>query len=277
MLAGVLAEHMRGTLGQPVVIENVEGAGGSIAVARVARSTPDGYTLSFGQWTTHVAASAMYPVQYDVLQDFEPISLLARDPVWIIARSDFSAKDLKELIAWLKANPDKASVATVGVGNGAHLCGIYLPRYTKRFQFVAYRGDAPTIQDLLDGQVDVMCDQLANSLHLVRNNQLKSYAVMANPRWFAAPEVPIGNAAGVPRMRTAIWSGLWAPKATPQDVITKLHAAAVSALADPAVRQRLAGLGLAIPARNQQTPEALRALHKAEFDLWSAVIKAASN
>jgi tripartite-type tricarboxylate transporter receptor subunit TctC len=268
---------MRGTLGQPVIVEHVEGAGGSLAVARVARSASNGYTLSFGQWTSHVAASVMYPVQYDVLRDFEPISLLATGPVWIVTRNDFPAKDLKELIAWLKANSDKASVATVGVGRGAHLCGIYQPRSTARFQLVTDRRDAPTIQDLLGGQVDVMCDQLSNSLHLVRTNQLKAYAVMANFQSFAAPEVPTANAAGVPGGYAAVWSGLWAPKATPQGVITKLNAAVVSALADPAVQQRFTALGQTILARNWQTPEALRTLHKSEFNVWSAVIKAANN
>jgi tripartite-type tricarboxylate transporter receptor subunit TctC len=276
-LAGVLAENMRKTLSRPVVVEHVAGAGGSIAVARVARSAPDGYTLSFGQWTSHVAASLMYPVQYDVLHDLEPISVLATGRLWIVTRNDFPATDLKELIAWLKANSDKAPVATVGVGRGADLCGIYQSRTTARFQLVTYRRDAPTIQDLLGGKVDVMCDQLSNSLHLVRTNQLKAYAVMANFPSSVAPEVPASGAAGVPGAHAEIWSGLWAPKRTPPDVIKKLNAAVVSALGDPAVEQRFADIGQTILARNWQTPEALRALHKADFKIWSAVIKPANN
>jgi tripartite-type tricarboxylate transporter receptor subunit TctC len=277
VLARVLAERMREPLGQPVVVENVSGAGGSIGVARVARAAPDGYSLSFGNWASHVGAGAVYPVQYDVLTDFEPVARVADTPLWVVARNDLPAKDLKELIAWLKANPGKASAATVGPGSGSHLCGIYLQSNTATsFQFVPYRGGAPAMQDLVAGQVDMMCDMSSNSLPFVRSGQIKALAVMAKARWPAAPDVPTVDEMGVPGIYVSFWHGLWAPKGTPKDVIAKLNGAVVDALADPATRQRFVDQGQEIPPRDQQTPQALAAYHKVDIEKWWPIIKAAN-
>jgi len=275
-LARLLAEHMRGTLGQPVIVENVVGAGGTLGVGRVARASPDGSVLSFGNWASHVGASAIYPVQYDVLKDLAPIARIADTPLWIVARNTLPAKDLRELVAWLKANPDKASAATVGAGSAAHLCAIYLQNNTgTRFQTVPYRGGGLAIQDLVGGQVDFICDMAANSLPVMRNGNIKALAVMAKSRWFAAPEVPTVDEMGVPGIHVSIWHGLWAPRGTPGEVVAKLNAAVVAALADPAVRGKFAELGQVIPPRAEQTPEALGALRKAEADRWWPIIKAA--
>ena len=276
-LARILAEHMSRSLGQPVIIENVSGAGGTIAVTRVARAAPDGYSISFGQWTTHVGASVVYPVKYDVLKDLEPVALLADNPLWIVAKNAFPAKDLTELVAWLKANPGKASAGTVGSGSGSHLCGIYFQNVTgTRFQFVPYRGGTPAMQDLVGGQIDLMCDQAANSLPMVRSGQIKAYAVMAKDRWFAAPDIPTVDEFGLPGLYISHWSGMWVPKGTPRDTITTLNSAVVSALADPIVRQRFAEQGQQIPPPDQQTPEALAIYHKAEIEKWWPIIKAAN-
>jgi tripartite-type tricarboxylate transporter receptor subunit TctC len=277
LLARFLAEHMKETLGQPIVVESVPGAGGSLSVNRVVRATPDGYTLSFGNWASHVGAGAVYPVTYDVRTDLEPIARVADTPLWVVARKDLPAKDLRELIAWLKANPDKASAATVGPGSGSHLCGIYLQNNTGvRFQFVPYRGGAPAMQDLVSGQVDMMCDMSSNSLPWVRNGQVKALAVMAKARWFGAPDVPTVDEMGVPGIYVSFWHGLWAPKGTPKDIIGKLSDAVVKALADPTVRKRFADQGQEIPPPDQQTPQALAAHHKADIDKWWPLIKAAN-
>jgi tripartite-type tricarboxylate transporter receptor subunit TctC len=248
LLARILAEHMKETLGQPIVVENVPGAGGSLSVNRVVRAAPDGYTLSFGNWASHVGAGAVYPVTYDVFTDLEPIARVADTPLWMVARKNLPAKDLRELITWLKANPDKASAATVGPGSGSHLCGIYLQNNTGvRFQFVPYRGGAPAMQDLVSGQVDMMCDMSSNSLPWVRNGQIKALAVMAKSRWFGAPDAPTVGEMGVPGIYVSFWRGLWAPKGTPKDIIGKLSDATVKALADPTVRKRFADQGQVIP------------------------------
>jgi tripartite-type tricarboxylate transporter receptor subunit TctC len=275
-LARILSERIRTSLGQPVVIENVAGAGGSIGVARVARALPDGYTLSLGNWNSHVSTEAIYPVQYDVLKDFEPVSRLPASRLWLVGRIGLPARDATELITWLRANPDKASGATAGAGSAAHLCGIYFQDKTgTRFQFVPYRGGAPAYQDLVAGHVDLMCADASATLPLVRGGKIKAYAVMANTRWSAAPDIPTMDEVGVPGLYISFWHGLWAPRGTPKDVIAKLNAAVVEALADPAVSQRLADLGQDIPPRDQLTSEALGAYHKAEIEKWWPIIKAA--
>jgi tripartite-type tricarboxylate transporter receptor subunit TctC len=277
LLARILGEHMKETLGQPIVIENVSGAGGSLSVSRVARAAPDGYSISFGNWASHVGAGAVYPVSYDILTDFEPIARVADTPLWVVARKDLPVKDLRELIAWLKANPDKASAATVGPGSGSHLCGIYLQNSTgTRFQFVPYRGGAPAMQDLVAGQVDMMCDMSSNSLPTMRGGQIKALAVMAKTRWFGAPEVPTVDELGVPGIYMSFWHGLWVVKGTPKNIIAKLNAAVVASLADPVVQKRFAEQGQEIPPRAEQTPEALAAYHKADIDKWWPIIKAAN-
>jgi tripartite-type tricarboxylate transporter receptor subunit TctC len=274
-LGRILAEHMRTSLGQPVVIENVSGAGGTVGVGRVARAAPDGYTLSIGNWASHIGASLVYPVRYELTKDFEPVAWLTDVPHWIVARKSLPAKDLRELIAWLKANPERTA-GTVGSASGSHLCGIYLEHAAGiRFQFVPYRGGAPALQDLVGGQIDLMCDLAANSLAMVRSGQLKAYAVMARTRYFAMPEVPTADEAGAPGIYVSNWHALWAPKGVPKETITRLNAAVMSALADAAVRQRIADLGMAIVPPAQQTPEALAAFQKAELEKWSPIIQAA--
>jgi tripartite-type tricarboxylate transporter receptor subunit TctC len=277
ILARTLVEHMKGSLGQSIIVENAPGAGGSIGTARAVRAAPDGYTLSFGNWASHVGSGAMYPLQFNLLNDLDPVALIATSPLWIVARKAFPANDIKEMIAWLQANPDKASAATVGIGSGSHLCGLYLQRNTgTRFQFVPYRGGAPAAQDLVAGNVDLMCDLAANSLPFVRNGQIKAYAVMSKTRWFAATGVPTVEEIGVPGLYMSFWHGVWVSRGTARDIVAKLNAAVVSALADTDVRQRFAHQGHEIPPPEQQTPEALAAFHKAEIEKWWPIIKAAN-
>jgi tripartite-type tricarboxylate transporter receptor subunit TctC len=275
-IARILADHLTVTLGQPVVVENVTGAGGSIGVGRAARAAPDGYTVSIGNWLSHVGASAVYRVQYDVLKDFEAVSLLTNSPILITARKDFPANDLKDLIAWLKANPDKASAATVGVGSAAHVSGVYFQRATNtRFQFVPYRGGGPATQDEVAGHVDLMFNEATGALPYVLSRQIKTYAVLAKTRWFAAPEIPTSEEIGVPGINISFWHGLWVPKGTPKEIVVKLNTAVADALADQTVRKRLTDIGQEIFPRDKQTPEALYAFHKAETEKWWPIIKAA--
>jgi len=273
--ARILAERMRGFLGQPVIVENVTGAGGSIGVGRVARAAPDGYSLSIGNWVSHVGAGAVYPVTYDVLADLDPVALLAFAPVWLIGKTALPASDARELLAWLKTHPDKVSAATVGPGSAAHLCGIYLQNHTgARFQFVPYRGGAPAYQDLIAGQVDLMCAEASQTLPHVRSGKIKAYAVLAETRWAAAPHVPTLDEAGVRGLHISLWQVLWVPHGTPQDVIAKLNSAIVDAFGS-AMRQRLTELGFDLPARERQIPEMLGAFHRAEIEKWWPIIKAA--
>jgi tripartite-type tricarboxylate transporter receptor subunit TctC len=266
-IARIVAEPMRAALGQPLVIENVAGAGGNIGTGRVARAAPDGYTLGIGQWSTHVVNPITYNLPYDVLTDFEPIALLTITPQLIIARKDFPAKDVKELIAWLKANPDKAAAATVGAAGGAQVSSIY-------FQQATDTGGGPAMQDLISGQIDLMLDQAANALGQVRAGQIKAYAVMSKTRWSALPDVPAIDESGVQGLYVAYWHGMWAPKGTPKDVIAKLNTAVVGALADPTVQQRLTSQGHDVWPREQQTPEALAAYHKSETEKWWPIVRA---
>jgi tripartite-type tricarboxylate transporter receptor subunit TctC len=259
------------------VIENVAGAGGSIGIGRLARAAPDGYTIGIGQWGTQVVNAVTYALPYDVLHDFEPIALLANTPQLIIARKNFPAANLKELIAWLKANPDKASAATVGAAGGAQVSGVYFQQATgTRFGFVPYRGGAPAMQDLIAGQVDIMFDQAANAVGQVKNGTIKAYAVLTKDRWAALPDVPSIDEAGLPSLHIAYWHGLWAPKGTPPEIIARLNTAVVSALADATVRSRLAEVGQEVWPRDQQTPAALAAYHKAETEKWWPIIRASS-
>jgi tripartite-type tricarboxylate transporter receptor subunit TctC len=274
-LARVLSGPLETALGQPIVIENIGGAGGTVGVGRAARAEPDGYTLLIGQWSTQVVNPATYNLDYDIVNSFAPIALLADTPQIIIARKDFPANDVRELIAWLKANPDKAQAATVGAAGGAQVAAMYFQQVTgTKFGFVPYRGGAPAMQDLMAGRVDFMFDQAANALTQVRAGTIKAYAVMTKDRWHLAPEIPTLDESGVEGLHIAYWHALWAPKGTPPDIIAKVNAAAVSALADSNVQQRFAQQGQDIWPRDQQTPQALAALYKAEIDKWWPVIKA---
>jgi tripartite-type tricarboxylate transporter receptor subunit TctC len=275
-IARVVAEGMRVSLRQPIIIENVTGAGGTIGVGRVARAVPDGYTLSVGFLGTHVLNGAIYRLQYDVLKDFEPVALLASNPQLIVAKNALPAKSLNELIVWLQANPGKASQGTAGVGSPAHVSGAYFQKETgTRFQFIPYRGAAPAMQDLVAGQIDLMFDQAVNSLPHVRGGKIKAYAVTAKTRLVSAPEIPTVDEAGLRGFYISIWSGMWAPKGTPKDVVAKLNAAVVDALAHPTVRRQLADLGQEVPPRGQQTPEALGTFQRAEMEKWWPIIKTA--
>jgi tripartite-type tricarboxylate transporter receptor subunit TctC len=276
-LGRIVAARMKSTLGQPVVVENVTGAGGTIGVGRVARAAPDGYTVGIGAWNTHVVNAAVYPLQYDVLNDFEPVALLANNYYLIVSKNAVPARDLKELIAWVKANGDKVSAGTAGAGAGTHVAGVLFQQLTgTRFQFVPYRGAAPAAQDLIAGQIDLMFDQASSSLQYVRAGQTKAYAIAAKTRSSAAPDIPTADEAGLPDFHISVWHALWVPKGTPKNVIARLNAAVVDTLADPAVRARLADQGQEIFPREQQTPEALGAFHKAEIEKWWPIIKAAN-
>ncbi len=270
----VIAEHMRTSLGQPVIIENVPGAAGSIGTGRVARAAPDGYTLVLGNLATHVVNGATLPLKYDVLKDFEPISLLAHEPMLLLARKTLPASDLKGLIAWLKANPDNASAGTLGPGAGNHISFVHFQRQTgTRFQLVPYRGSV--VSGLLAGDVDLAMEPASNSLAQVRAGGIKTYAVMAKSRLPAAPDIPTVDEAGLPGFYVTPWFGLWAPKGTPKTVIAKLNRAVADALSDSNVRARLAAPGQEIFPREQLTPEALAAYQKAESEKWWPLVKAA--
>ena len=274
-IARILSEPMRVALGQPIVIENVPGAGGNLGIGRLARAAPDGYTIGIGQWSTQVVNPITYKLPYDVIKDFEPIALLTNTPQLIIARKDFPAKDAKELLAWLKANPGKATAATVGAAGGAQVSAVYFADAVgTKLQFVPFRGGGPAVQEMIAGRVDLMLDQGANALGHVRDGTLKAYAVMAKERWPALPDVPSLDETGAKGLYVAYWHAMWAPKGTPKEIIAKLNAAVVHALADPNVKQRLAGVGHDIWPREQQTPEALAAYHKAETEKWWPIVKA---
>ena len=272
----ILAERMKTPLGQPIIVENIGGAAGSIGVGRVARAPADGYTLLLGIWGTNVVNGAIYDLPYHVMNDFAPIGMLAVNPSIIVSKKDIPADDLKGLIAWLKANPDKASQGTSGVGSAGHVAGAFLQSMTgTRFQFVPYRGLAPAMQDLVAGQIDMMIDIPASSLPQLRDGRIKAYAITAPARLASAPDIPTVDEAGLPGLYVSVWYALWAPKGTPPDIIAKLNAALVETLAEPAVQQRFTDLGLDIPPRAQQTPDFLAAHHRAEIEKWWPIIKAA--
>ena len=276
-LARILSERMRVSLGQPVIIETVTGAGASIGVARAAQAAPDGYTLSIGNWTSHVGAGAMYPAAHDAVLELQPVSRISATPLMIIGKNALPPKNARELIAWLKADPGKPSAATVGAGSAAHVCLLYFQQKTgTSFQLVPYRGGAPVMQDLVAGQIDMFCAEASQTLSFVRSGAIRAFAVMSKERWPAAPEVPTMDEVGVSGMYISFWNGLWVPMGTPSEIVAKLNGAVVDALADPAVRQRLTELGHVIATREEQTPQALGAFHKAEIETWWPIIKAAN-
>ena len=273
-IARLLSDRMRNALGQPVVVENVTGAGSTIGVARVARAAPDGHTVSIGHLNSHVFSSLTYSVQYDVLADLAPVAMLTSAPMVFVARIGFPPNDLKELMAWFRANPNAATFGAVGIGGPATVWGADLKsRNGISFQFVPYRGAAAIMQDLVSGQIDLACTEASNVLPHLRSGKLKAYAVLAKDRWAPAPEIPpIDEALG---FTMTFWHGLWVPKDTPKDAVAKLNAAAMDALTDPTVRARLGQMGQDIVPPERQTPEALGAHHKAEIEKWGPVIKAA--
>jgi tripartite-type tricarboxylate transporter receptor subunit TctC len=269
---------MKSSLGQPVIVEDVTGAGGTIAAGRVARAAPDGYTLSLGNNTSHVMAGATYALQYDLLNDFELVALISTGPYVLTARKTMPANDLKGLIAWLKANPDKATLGGTIAGSPGHIVGVFFQRETgTRFQFVPYRGGAaPAIQDLVAGHIDMMISDAVAALPQVRAGTIKALGVTTKTRAPSAPDIPTMDEATLPGFDISQWIGLWAPKGTPKNIIAKLNAAAIDALAAPTVRARLADLGQEIFPPNQQTPAALGAFQKAEIEKWWPIIKAAN-
>ncbi len=276
-LARFLAEQMRPILGQPVVIENVGGAAGSLGVGRAVRSAADGYTPSIGTSTTHMLTGGLYTLQFDLLKDIEPIIQIGSEPLLIVGKKSLPADDLKGLIGWLKANPDKASVGIAGVGATGHLTGISFQKETgTRFQFVPYRGNGPAMQDLLSGQIDFMIEPSSNFKSLLGAGSLTPYAITGRARLPSSPDIPIADEAGLPGFFASLWYGLWVPKDTPKDIVARLNATMVQVLADPQVQKRFAELGIQITPPAQQSPEALRAFQKAEAERWWPIIKASN-
>ncbi|HEU5443972.1 MAG TPA: tripartite tricarboxylate transporter substrate-binding protein [Pseudolabrys sp.] len=271
--ARIMAEHMRARLGQPVVIENVGGAGGSIAVGRLARAAPDGYTIDIGQWDTHVG-SIIYKLDYDLQKDFEPIGLISNNPQLMVAKKDLPASGLKELVAWMKANPGKVNY--VNQNAAANVTGVIFEKLTgQKFHYIPYRGAGPAMTDLVSGQVDLLVVQGAAALPQIRAGKIKAIANLSPKRSVSIPDIPTSDEGGVPGLYMSGWFGFFAPKGTPKDVLAKLNDAMVQALAEPAVRARFAELGLDVASREQQTPEGLAAFQKAEIDKWWPIIKEA--
>ena len=276
-LARFLAERMRGIFGQPVVIENIAGAAGSLGVGRAVRSAPDGYTLSIGTSTTHMLTGGLYALQFDLLKDLEPIIQIGSEPLLIVGKRGLPADDLKGLIAYLKANPDKASVGIAGVGATGHLTGISFQKETgTKFQFVPYRGNAPAMQDLLAGQIDFMIEPSSNFKSLVAAGSIKPFAITGRTRLPSSPNIPTADEAGLRGFFASLWYGLWVPRDTPKDIIARLNAAMVQILADPEVQKRFDELGIQITPLAQQSPEALRAFQKAETERWWPIIKSSN-
>jgi len=272
-IARIMAERMKQSLGQPVIIENVGGAGGSIAVGRVARAEPDGYTIDIGQWDTHVG-SIIYPLTYDLQKDFEPIGLMSVNAQLMVAKKTLPADDLKGLVAWMKANPDK--ITFVNQNAAAQVSGILFEKATgQKVQFIPYRGAGPAMTDLVSGTVDLLVVQAAVALPQVQAGNIKVIANLSPRRSSVVPDIPTSDESGVPGLYMSGWFGFFAPKGTPKMIIDKLNTAMVDALADPAVRKRYADLGLDVASREQQTPEGLAAFHKTEIDKWWPIIKSA--
>jgi tripartite-type tricarboxylate transporter receptor subunit TctC len=265
---------MSKSLSQPIIIENVSGAGGSVGVGRAVHASPDGYTLSVGNWSTHVINGAMYALRYDLLNDLEPIARLPSAHQLIVARKGVAANSLSELVGWMKGRT--TLVGTAGVGSASHIGAVLFQSETgARITPVHYRGTAPAMIDLIAGQIDVMFDQAGNSLPQVRDGAIKAYAVTSAVRLQTAPDIPTVDEAGLPHFYVEVWHGLWAPKGTPTEVVAKLNAAAQDALRDPLVRERLTALGLSFPDPADGSPIALGVLQKSEIAKWWPIVKSA--
>jgi tripartite-type tricarboxylate transporter receptor subunit TctC len=273
----ILAERMKLPLGETILIENVTGAGGSLGVGRTVRSAPDGYTIGFGHLGTNVANGAIYKLGYDLVADLEPVVMLPSNPMIVVSKNAVPAKSLKELLAWLKSRPVPAAAGTAGAGSGSHIAGLYFENATGiKLQYVPYRGTGPALNDLVAGQIDIIVDQLSNSINQVRAGTIRGYAVTDTKRAAQASDIPTVDEAGLPGFHMTLWSGLWVPKGTPKEIVAKLNAAAVEALSDPAVRKQLENLGLQMTPLDQLSPEALGAWQKAEIAKWWPMIKAAN-
>jgi tripartite-type tricarboxylate transporter receptor subunit TctC len=277
VVARIVSERMRVSLGQPLIIDNVPGATGMLGIGRVARAAPDGYMVAFsGSFVTHVVHAAIRTLPYDVVNDFEPVALVVDSPQLIIAKKSIPVDDLTGLIGWLKHNPDKASLGQTGPGSPAHVAGILFQKQTgARFQFANYRSAGQAMQDLIAGHIDLMFTAPTIALGALQAGSIKAYAVTAANRLAMAPDVPTVDEAGLPGFYASPWNAIWVPKGTPRDVIARLNTAAVDALADPAVRKRLAELGNQIFPRQRQTPEALRAFQREEIERWWPILKEA--
>src|SRR3954454_10403806 len=276
-MARILAERMKVTLGETLLVENVTGAGGSVGVGRAVRSPPDGYTISFGHLGTHVANGAIYKLGYDLVTDLEPVALLPSNPMIIVSKKEEPATSLKELLAWLKAQPSPPTAGTAGAGSGSHIAGLYFENVAGvKLQYVPYRGTGPAMNDLVARQIDLIVDQTSNSIGQVRAGNIRAYAITDSKRVESASDVPTVDEAGLPGFHMTLWSGLWVPKDTPKDIVAKLNGAAVDALNDPEVRKQLENLGLQMPPKDKLTPEALGAWQKAEISKWWPMIKAAN-
>jgi tripartite-type tricarboxylate transporter receptor subunit TctC len=268
-LARYLAEQMRPILGQSIIIEDIAGAAGSIGVGRAVRSPPDGYTLSIGTSTTHMLTGGLYNLPFDLLRDLEPVIYIGSEPLLIAGR--------KSLPAWLKANPDKASVGIAGVGAAGHLAGISFKKQTEtNFQFVPYRGNAPAMQDLLAGQIDLMIEPSSNFRSLVATGSIKAFAITGRTRLSSSPNIPTADEAGLNGFVASLSYGLWVPKDTPKDIVQKLNATMRQVIADSSVEKGFVELGIEISFSDQQSPEALRAFQKAESERWWPIIKSFS-
>jgi tripartite-type tricarboxylate transporter receptor subunit TctC len=273
----IMAERMKVTLGEPLLIENVTGAGGSLGVGRTVRSPPDGYTVGFGHLGTNVANGVIYKLGYDLVTDLEPVVLLPSNPMIIVSKNAVPAKSLGELLAWLKARPTPATAGTAGAGSGSHIGALYFESVTGiKLQYVPYRGTAPAMTDLVAGQIDLIVDQTSNSISQVRAGAIRAYAVTDTKRVESVPDIPTTDEAGLAGFHMTLWSGLWVPKNTPKDIVAKLNAAAIDALNDPAVRKQLENLGLQMPPRDRLSPEALGSWQKAEIAKWWPMLKAAN-
>jgi tripartite-type tricarboxylate transporter receptor subunit TctC len=273
----IVAEHMRAEIGQPIVIENVSGAAGSIGLGRVARAAADGYTIEVGNWSAHVVNGAIYNLPYDLTSDFEPIALLSRAPLVVLSKMAVPANNLKDLIAWLKANPGKATLGTAGVGSPPHMAALLFFKMTgTQAQLVPYHGAAEAVQALVAGQIDMVITDPTSSVPQVRAGTIKGYAVSSRERMPGMAEIPTADEAGLPGYYIATWNAMFAPRGTPKAIVSQLNAAAMNALADPAVRDRMVARGQEIPPPEKQTPGALAALIKTDVETWWPIIKAAN-
>jgi tripartite-type tricarboxylate transporter receptor subunit TctC len=276
-MSRILAERMQRTLRQTILIENVTGAGGSLGVGRVVRAAPDGYTIGFGHLGTNVANGAIYKLGYDLVTDLEPVILLPSNPMIIVSKNAVPATSLKELLAWLKSRPSPPTAGTAGAGSGSHIAGLYFESVSGiKLQYVPYRGTAPALTDLVAGQIDIIVDQLSNSIAQVRAGTIRAYAVTDDKRGESAPDIPTTDEAGLPGFHMTLWSGLWVPKNTPKEIVAKLNLAAIDAMNDPAVRKKFEDLGLQMPPADKLAPETLGAWQQAEIAKWWPMLKAAN-